>query len=181
MNNLCIKRNVIDISYSQKIIDYLKNNSPSKDPTGYSPFGVYSGISSNETFQDIFKIIYSNCKNLIQDNFNCQVYDEGISDITEMSTGHFLPVHYDHNPALNKNVLTKTGAGHPERNISSVFYYNDDFQGGELYFPNQNILIEPEPGLFVSFPANDDFPHEVKVIKNGRRWCSTSFWCIKKD
>ena len=38
--------------------------------------------------------------------------------------------------------------------ISNLLYLNDDYDGGELYFPYHDFKIKPEPGMLVSFPGN---------------------------
>jgi hypothetical protein len=38
--------------------------------------------------------------------------------------------------------------------ISNLLYLNDNYSGGELYFPHHKIKIKPEPGMLVSFPGN---------------------------
>lgn len=180
-NNICIEKNVINKKEIQLITNYLTNTKALNDPSGYSPFLFYPITESNNQLFHVLNKSYNKCKDIIEKYFQCLVYDEGINSIVELEEGQSMPVHYDHNSAEKKSVGFKTGAGHPSRDISSVLYYNDDFDGGEIYFPNQDLLIKPEPGLFVCFPANDDFPHGVKEITNGYRWCSTTFWCIKKD
>ena len=180
MDKIYITKNILDKKDSEQIILHLKNTPVIFDETGYSPYGVYTGNGS-ETLPNLLEVYYNKIKNIIETSFNCSVYDEGLSSVVEMKTGDSMPVHLDHGSAQNEKVGFKTGAGHPSRDISSVLYYNDDFDGGEIYFPNQDLLIKPEPGLFVCFPANDNFPHGVREIKSGYRWCSTTFWCIKKD
>jgi hypothetical protein len=63
---------------------------------------------------------------IIEDSFQCKVYDEGMTSIVELKTGDSMPVHLDHGSAANESVGLKTGAGHPTRDISSVLYYNDE-------------------------------------------------------
>ena len=46
----------------------------------------------------------------------------------------------------------------------------DDFSGGELVFPNQNLVIEPKKNMVVMWPANRHFPHEVLPVKSGIRY-----------
>lgn len=179
MDTVYIVEDFVEKKDLESIILYLKNTKVSIDETGYSPFGVYTGNGNNPSLQLAFDNNYKKAKQTIQSCFNCSVYDEGMTSIVELKTGDFMPLHLDHGSAQNKSVGLKTGAGHPTRDISSVLYYNDDYDGGEIYFPNQNLLIKPKPGMFICFPANDDFPHEVKEIKSGYRWCSTAFWCIK--
>jgi len=38
--------------------------------------------------------------------------------------------------------------------ISSLIYLNNNYSGGELYFPEHDLLIKPEPGMLVSFPGH---------------------------
>lgn len=38
--------------------------------------------------------------------------------------------------------------------ISNLLYLNNNYDGGELYFPEHEIRIKPEPGMLVSFPGN---------------------------
>ena len=37
----------------------------------------------------------------------------------------------------------------PHRCFSSLIYLNDDYEGGETYFPGFGFRIKPEPGLMV--------------------------------
>lgn len=45
---------------------------------------------------------------------------------------------------------------------SFVLYLNDDFEGGELIFMNNNIVIKPERNTFVYIPPGEDYMHSVK-------------------
>jgi hypothetical protein len=61
----------------------------------------------------------------------------------------------------------------PEFSVSSLIYLNDDFNGGEICFPEYNLEIKPSPGDFIVFPSY--FLHEVKEIEkieNGRLRCT---------
>ena len=180
MDKIYIVKNIIDQKDLNQIILYLKNTTVTIDESGYSPFGVYSG-NGTPNLPELLSKYYDTLKNFIETSFECKVHDEGVSSVVEMKAGDSMPVHLDHGSAQNESVGLKTGAGHPSRDLSSVLYYNDDYEGGEIYFPTQDLLIKPEPGMFICFPAKDEFPHQVKEIKSGYRWCSTNFWCIKKD
>jgi hypothetical protein len=52
--------------------------------------------------------------------------------------------------------------------FTAILYFNDDYEGGELYFNDQNILLKPEAGSMVVFPGS--FTHEVKEIKGNYRY-----------
>ena len=56
------------------------------------------------------------------------------------------------------------------RDYSVIFYLNDDYEGGEIYFPDHDIEISPKKGMAVVFPSNGDYNHGVKEIKNSQRF-----------
>src|SRR4029077_19939128 len=42
----------------------------------------------------------------------------------------------------------------PQRDYTALVYLNDNFTGGELVFPDRDVVITPKPGLLVAFPSN---------------------------
>jgi hypothetical protein len=50
---------------------------------------------------------------------------------------------------------------------AAVFYINDDFNGGRLYFPKRNLTIEPRAGSLIIFPTGRDYLHGVGVVEPG--------------
>lgn len=71
--------------------------------------------------------------------------------------------------------------GTSQRHFSSIIYLNQDFSGGELFFPNQNINIYPKPGLLAIFPSTHEYMHGVKEIFNGVRFTMLNFWTYDID
>lgn len=55
------------------------------------------------------------------------------------------------------------------RDYSGVLYLNDDFEGGGLYLPKQDILIEPRKDMFVSLPCGLSHMHGVNEVTSGLR------------
>ena len=66
----------------------------------------------------------------------------------------------------------------PDYDLNSLIYYNDNFEGGELYYPEHDIVIKPEPGLAVANPGDIHFLHGVKPIISGERWTTPSFYTV---
>jgi hypothetical protein len=55
--------------------------------------------------------------------------------------------------------------------LGAVFYFNDDYEGGEIYFPNFNYEYKPKKGSIIVFPCNNkEYLHGVKVITSGIRY-----------
>jgi hypothetical protein len=68
--------------------------------------------------------------------------------------GDALKVHYD--AIHNKEVLEAV-----------VVYINDNYEGGELFFPQHNIEIKPTAGTMITFPGTSDYEHGTKVVTSG--------------
>jgi len=67
----------------------------------------------------------------------------------------------------------------PTYDINSLFYYNDDFEGGELFYPEFDLTIKPEPGLAVAHPGDIYYLHGVKKVISGYRYTTPSFYTIE--
>lgn len=63
--------------------------------------------------------------------------------------------------------------------INSLFYYNDDFEGGNLYYPQHDIEVRPKPGLAVIHPGDVNYLHGVTMITKGERFTTPSFYTVE--
>jgi hypothetical protein len=68
----------------------------------------------------------------------------------------------------------------PFYDIAGLFYINDDYEGGELYFPEQNIQFKPKAGAAYFFPGDKNYIHGVTEITSGTRFTCPFFWTILK-
>ena len=66
----------------------------------------------------------------------------------------------------------------PDYDINSLFYYNDDFEGGELYYPEHDIIVKPKPGLAVLHPGDFYYMHGVKPVTSGERYTTPAFYTV---
>ena len=57
-----------------------------------------------------------------------------------------------------------------DRDISTVLFLNDDFEGGDLVFPELKIRVRPEPGLLIAFPSTHFYLHGVEPVTKGKRY-----------
>lgn len=69
----------------------------------------------------------------------------------------------------------------PTYDLNSLIYYNDDFTGGELYFPQHDIEIKPKPGLAVMFVGDRNYLHGVRTVTSGERWTTPSFYTVVEN
>jgi len=64
----------------------------------------------------------------------------------------------------------------PWRTYSSLVYLNDDFEGGEIFFPRLKLALRPEQGLLVIFSSGPEHEHGVKPVTAGRRYTMPSWY-----
>ncbi len=86
------------------------------------------------------------------------------------------------NPHADKELHEGPDAGLPNDfpyyDIASLFYLNDDYEGGELYFPLQGVQFKPKRGAAYFFPGDKNFIHGVTQIQSGIRYTCPFFWTI---
>jgi hypothetical protein len=68
----------------------------------------------------------------------------------------------------------------PFYDIAGLFYINDDYEGGELYFPEQGIQFKPKAGAAYFFPGDKNYIHGVTEITSGTRYTCPFFWTVLK-
>jgi hypothetical protein len=89
----------------------------------------------------------------------------GLGPINRTGIGQNLPVHDDLGP--------------PELNLpvahGVVLYLNDNFSGGELFYPNLDLKIEPKRGMLVIHSAQAKYAHGVSEVLSGVRYGLTLF------
>lgn len=81
--------------------------------------------------------------------------------IAKYDTGSFMGPHTDAGPMAY---------------ISGVLYLNDDYQGGELEFPNQQVEIKPSAGSMIIFPSVEPYVHNPKTVTAGDKYMVPVFW-----
>ncbi len=94
--------------------------------------------------------------------FNTSYYWVESYNFLKYEEGNFFKAHADSGSMLM-------------RRISLVYYFNDDYEGGEVEFPNQNISIVPKANELLVFPSYYTYLHEVKPIKSGTKY-SVATW-----
>jgi hypothetical protein len=71
-------------------------------------------------------------------------------------------------------------AGLEYRSHGAVVYLNDDFGGGQLYYPKLDIEIAPRAGTLVVHPGTDLYQHGVRMVYGATRYTVASFWSVSK-
>lgn len=87
---------------------------------------------------------------------------EDVMSVLKYEKAGYLPEHSDH--------------GISSRTLSVVMYLNDDYEGGEISFPQVGVTIKPESGSIIFFPSNFVFTHAVSEMKNGTRYALPNWY-----
>jgi len=70
---------------------------------------------------------------------------------------------------------------YPDYDIGSVIYLNNDYEGGEIYFPQHDIELRPIAGNAIAFPGDEYYMHGVREITSGSRYTLPIFWKVLED
>ena len=57
-----------------------------------------------------------------------------------------------------------------------ILYLNNDYDGGNLFFPDHGVDFKPPAYSFITFPGGIENIHGVREITNGTRYTMVSFW-----
>jgi hypothetical protein len=71
--------------------------------------------------------------------------------------GRYFKVHGDHGPYYACT-------------ISAVVYLNDDYEGGEIEFVRQGLIVKPQAGDIVVFPSNFVYEHSSLEVFSGTKY-----------
>jgi hypothetical protein len=161
----------------------------------------YSRISKweNWTASDDKELIYGKTKNInkskLKESTGSDMVDKKTLYIAnsflmafEMCTDRYLEGHKLDKSKYNLNLDNTTikawnegqsmgphfdgQDGNADLAFSLVAYINDDYEGGEISFPNHNVTVKPKAGSMIMFPSQEPYIHEVKPIISGTRYMS---------
>jgi hypothetical protein len=117
-----------------------------------------------DDIQDRSKLIFS--KEYRVDSFDFLPINSVSRRIGEglgVHTDEIDPAHPQYNPL--EKIITH----------GFVVYINDDYEGGEIFYPNKDIAIKPKARSLVMHPGNKEYEHGVKKVFNNTRY-SLSWW-----
>jgi len=140
---------------------------------------VATSDTLNKQDPTIFPIIESlveRLKLIVDDFFKVDAW------ATNPAIVRWLPGQYQ-NPHADKELHEGDNFGKPNDfpyyDLASLFYLNDDYEGGELYFPKQKIKFKPKAGAAYFFPGDLNYIHGVSTIESGIRYTCPFFWTIR--
>jgi hypothetical protein len=83
--------------------------------------------------------------------------------LLKYGSGHHFVNHYDDSKQY-------------PRTISTSYYLNDNYEGGEIEFPRFGLKIKPKANQMIMFPANYVYNHTVHQVTSGLRYAVVGWW-----
>lgn len=68
----------------------------------------------------------------------------------------------------------------PTYDLNSIIYWNSEFTGGQIYYPQHNVEVPIRAGLAVAHPGDVNYLHGVREVTSGVRWTTPSFYTITR-
>lgn len=162
IDNIQYINNVLSEQDHQVILNYVKN----AESWNHEPWQART-IRSNQMPEDIlnmlekvFTVVYE--KAVEKYNVGIDPFHKSAIHLVKFVEGFFLVPHTD----------TQSDES---LHIASVYYINEDYEGGEINFPGHKLKIKPKANSLVIFPGNENYIHEVRKILSKNRY-SSAMW-----
>lgn len=132
-------------------------------------------MAADPKITEIIYTLMDRLKPMVEKHFNVKVRPTGPA-VVKWPPGTFQYPHAD--KELHEGPDAGTPNDFPHYDIASLFYFNDAYEGGELYFPKQGIEFKPKKGAAYFFPGDLHYIHGVRQIISGDRFTCPFFWEI---
>jgi len=194
LSYILIRPNVINPEGLQELVTHIKS-SPAEDLSVFDPdktnaTGKTSWIVDKQTrdtqivpmgplypkIEDLFR---NTVKNIINPFYQVEVDSSEIPQVLSYGIGgHYRP-HIDGESIWMTPRGEKIWKKSTDRDLSMVFFLNNDFEGGDFIFPELKVRVRPEPGMMVCFPSNHHYMHGVEKITKGKRYSIVTWATVK--
>lgn len=171
---LQIKKNYLSEVDLKKLQEYVRTTDDwletPNDPL-WSKRAIHSQTMNNKEIKDVMFSLGSSIISDIAHHYNVEKkLEPDVLALIRKFPAASEPSHSD----STGNSGEDNGTSH--RAYSALLYLNDDFDGGELLFHNQNVLLKPEPNMAVFFPSTFEYVHSVQELRSGIRYNVTMFF-----
>jgi hypothetical protein len=178
MNSISIEKNIL--IYENFITDYeqnlllkyakeadesewaqikFKNASLPKKYLDYVKDWDKTTLDINKDNRNIVENIKTKCQKIIGTDL---LVTDDIYRIKRITNQRSISPHFD--DSLNFSLA-----------LGIVIYLNNDFEGGEIYYPNQNISYKPMPKSMIIHPATEEYTHGVNEVVGNTRYALAFF------
>jgi hypothetical protein len=131
------------------------------------------GIKDTSLITDMSELFFINLNNIFFESFS-PIEKEYVSSYGIASEWHetYAILKYGEGQQFTNHI-----DDHPSyhRRISTVYYLNDNYVGGEINFPRFNITFKPKANQMIVFPSTYVYNHSVSPVTEGERYAVVSW------
>jgi len=173
--NLKFKRSFLMKEEEYSLFNTGQIDEPYPEDTRHGDnFKISMALPSYGQVYDILEGVQEKTKEIIFDIWGDTVYRETEPWLSRAATGSHMKLHCDGTIIPEKNAGT---------NFSSVYYINDDYEGGNFNMPMTGFNFKPKANslLIWSDVGIEDAAHEVLTVTNGDRFFSQGHFSKHKE
>lgn len=177
-----VYENIVSSNICDKILNLYKSGVFKEDDQENKLEALI--YSSKSTSDPVWEILLEDLKNLAKSKIkeylslfsinNPEMYLFSHAGINCLKNNEAIPYHYDIEVSYYQEKLRVS-------HFAILVYMNDDFEGGELVFPLQEMTIKPKKGMMVIFPTSYLYPHAVSPVFLGERYVVRMSYVLNKD
>lgn len=174
-NRIAELENFISPSTAIDLLNYIESRSDAWNDIyfyGSSGMNVLEDDPSALMFNlksDFLKDLLKNSKDFVSEVFSRDLVPVSFN-VQKMETGGYAIVHSDHTD------FDGVPNAYERSKYATIIYLNDDYEGGELYFPEHGIDIKPKAGAIYTFSGGIQNLHGVREVLSGTRYNLIAFW-----
>ena len=173
---IIIQPNIIPQQHIQELLN-LTNQPTSHASVGSGKEKIELQTRNTEWYPIPFPVLQNltsatmSCyKTFIDPKYNAEIKKiEPMQFLSYPVGGHYI----EHNDSENFENGQWTRIAN--RDISILFYLNDNYTGGELEFTTLGLTIKPKAGTMIAFPSYKEFAHKVHPVTSGFRYSLVSW------
>lgn len=116
----------------------------------------------NKNLARIFYDGFTKCEKDYQNIYGVSFPEHKNYEVLRYGKGQLFTNHVDDHPELH-------------RRISTVYYLNDNYEGGSISFPRFNVTYKPKANDFLIFPSTYVYNHSISEVTSGTRYAVVSW------
>ena len=162
------------LSWNEAAVKESEDAMVNKKTRDTSTFGVeYSGEIKDLTATNKSDVLRLSLNNIFFEHFDpierdyvnsygivCDWHDS--YGILKYGEGQFFSNHIDDHKDYH-------------RRVSTVYYLNDNYTGGEINFPRFGVTFKPKANQMIVFPSTYVYNHSVSPVIEGKRYALVSW------
>jgi len=119
-----------------------------------------ANLPKNDMLLDIHNRVEKDldkCLNHYESLWHLKMHYKEAFNFVKYLPGKYFKIHGDHGPYYTCTV-------------SAVIYLNDDYDGGDIEFVRQGLIVKPGAGDIIIFPSNYVYEHASLEVRSGVKY-----------